>query len=764
MDKLKILGKTEQIGKKIVAIFSKILVKQNTAKLFCFTASFVLCAAKTGGEMSPFALAFAAGCKTHPIFATAGAIFGYLFIHGYSALVYIAATLICFAAGFAFKNSEIKEVQLMMPITSTISLICVKSALVLGQGLLPIILLLCEGAICLTVCALFAQPRNERVATHWNAVAIVCVLSVLLFPITLPGGMSIGRLVAALAGIVFAYLGGSTLGAVSGIILGACVDLSGASGPFFSATYGVSALIAGFFTRSNKVAAVLTWFSANLLATLWGIGNSLALVGLFEGFIAAVVFFMLPDQTLLKLSSIFERPKVPQSAVGINPASTVEHKLKDISLAVEQLGVAMHTALLPKQTNDGDIAKIFDRAADEVCRNCTRASSCWGNDYVSTFGVLSDTTTVLKHNHTLTVKDFPQHFIAKCIALPKLCTAINGEYKGYLRRRAAAKSEQGTHSLMRLQYSGIQGVLRDIATAVSGRPEHFPALELRVKNIVKAYASKAKVLVYSENGRMHTEINISVADSKLWDHDAFKNSLTLALGRKFLAPKSLKQGESVTYKYSQSEAYCVKIGHAAVQKKGEQQCGDSGMSLHTDDGRAIILLSDGMGSGKSASEASKRALELISGFVRSGCSLIESTRAVLPVLNARFEQWGFVTLDLLEIDLFTGNGEFVKYGAAPSFLLRDGKIRKISVDSLPAGIQLQSEQENRTVSLKFKSGDRVLLMSDGAWDDSADERFLKEISTLPTVEMAKKIVNRAIDSGGHDDISLMTVSFYKASE
>ena len=34
--------------------------------------------------------------------------------------------------------------------------------------------------------------------------------------------------------------------------------------------------------------------------------------------------------------------------------------------------------------------------------------------------------------------------------------------------------------------------------------------------------------------------------------------------------------------------------------------------------------------------------------MQSGCGLAESTAAVLPVLAARFEEWGFVTLDLWE--------------------------------------------------------------------------------------------------------------------
>ena len=46
--------------------------------------------------------------------------------------------------------------------------------------------------------------------------------------------------------------------------------------------------------------------------------------------------------------------------------------------------------LFAPTVNDGDAAKIFDRAADRVCGGCPRREQCWQRDYQTTRTALSD--------------------------------------------------------------------------------------------------------------------------------------------------------------------------------------------------------------------------------------------------------------------------------------------------------------------------------------------------------------------------------------
>lgn len=144
-------------------------------------------------------------------------------------------------------------------------------------------------------------------------------------------------------------------------------------------------------------------------------------------------------------------------------------------------------------------------------------------------------------------------------------------------------------------------------------------------------------------------------------------------------------------------------------RKNEKQCGDSICHFVTADGRQIVLLSDGMGSGSKAAEASERTLKMLKDLISAGVSLVAAAEAISPVLEAKFESWGFVTLDGIEINLVSGEAIFVKYGASPTHILRGDSQKAVWKQSLPAGLS----GEAAVLKVNLKAGDRVIMTSDG---------------------------------------------------
>ena len=59
------------------------------------------------------------------------------------------------------------------------------------------------------------------------------------------------------------------------------------------------------------------------------------------------------------------------------------------------------------------------------------------------------------------------------------------------------------------------------------------------------------------------------------------------------------------------------------------------------------------------------------------------------------DEWGYATVDLMCIDLFTGQTGFYKYGAAPSFIRTGKSVRRVKGISMAAGI-LAGEGRPRT--------------------------------------------------------------------
>ena len=74
-------------------------------------------------------------------------------------------------------------------------------------------------------------------------------------------------------------------------------------------------------------------------------------------------------------------------------------------------------------------------------------------------------------------------------------------------------------------------------------------------------------------------------------------------------------------------------------------------------------------------------------------------------------------MDICAIDLYTGEGEFIKIGAWSTFLLRDNKVKVIPSSSLPMGMLKQVDLE--TTRRQLMNDDIILMVTDGVTDSEA---------------------------------------------
>ena len=93
--------------------------------------------------------------------------------------------------------------------------------------------------------------------------------------------------------------------------------------------------------------------------------------------------------------------------------------------------------------NDENIARIFDRAADEVCVKCRFKNRCWNAEYVDTLSALNDATKAMIEHGSLTAEDIPDFFREKCVGLSAFVAAVNGELRALsYRRQLRARLEE----------------------------------------------------------------------------------------------------------------------------------------------------------------------------------------------------------------------------------------------------------------------------------------------------------------------------------
>ena len=73
---------------------------------------------------------------------------------------------------------------------------------------------------------------------------------------------------------------------------------------------------------------------------------------------------------------------------------------------------------------------------------------------------------------------------------------------------------------------------------------------------------------------------------------------------------------------------------------------------------------------------------------------------------------------LLELDLYTGEASFWKSGAAPTFVLREGNVFRLTSRTAPAGILPEADVQKTVFHLY--PGDVVVMVSDGVSDGGED--------------------------------------------
>lgn len=171
-------------------------------------------------------------------------------------------------------------------------------------------------------------------------------------------------------------------------------------------------------------------------------------------------------------------------------------------------------------------------------------------------------------------------------------------------------------------------------------------------------------------------------------------------------------------------------------------CGDTAWCGRLQDGRMMAALSDGMGHGERAALASQQTVELLRLCLDAGYTRRQTLTAVngMMLLSGHGER--FTTVDLLTVDLWSGQAALDKLGAAGSWLYQQGTLRQLTGDALPLGII--ENVESRECGLRLTDGDAVVLLTDGVEEAFRSKKALEEAIWLALEEDTPELAARSI--------------------
>jgi stage II sporulation protein E len=208
--------------------------------------------------------------------------------------------------------------------------------------------------------------------------------------------------------------------------------------------------------------------------------------------------------------------------------------------------------------------------------------------------------------------------------------------------------------------------------------------------------------------------------------------------------------------------YLLEVGISQAVCKGKRASGDYYSIMELKDGKQVIILSDGMGSGMRAQQESKATVSIIEKLLEAGFERDIILRTVNSLLQLRSSDEIFATVDLLLFDSICGQFELLKIGAAPSYLKKREKIKELGANSLPMGILHQIEAES--LHEVVEDGDLLLLFTDGLLETISIDGgggqewllgFLRQVDESTHAQFVADRLLDAVSAQPEDDITVI---------
>ena len=731
--------KNKSPQKSHVATLTKSLISKLSFSIFTYPAvfisSFLLSRATLLGTSSPFGLAATAalGAGKYSLFGLLGSILGYVSVsEKINSLKYIACLILIFTAHFVFSGTSLPKKKLFTPLTVIIPTLCINFVFLADGGfnLFDTSLSVFEvivAAISATLLSNILSPAREHplhLSTGLVTLAVGIVSS--LSDISIFGIVSPGRALSLLLIALCSFAGGAGAGAASGLLLGSAVSLTLIETEY-AIVFGVCGILIATFSRFGRVLALALSFalSACVCACL---DTSLVLSFLIEFTLAALLAFVFENTFTKRTRVIFIKDS---GRKDIHLRRYAAERLNLAAKAFKSLGNTISDLRGNKEAkNLNDVRSYFEKSSQTLCKKCSLWSICWDRDFQSTRDAFTKAGNAITKNGALTARDFPVYFSSRCLNTENFVNSVNREIFA-MRYQSKFNEEQTEYrKLLKRQYSDIAAVFEDISTDISNnaRFDEYAEAELRDELTRRGILCDAAVYRDSEN---HINIHICGRDlsSVVKNRDEFLPLFSKICNVRFGEPKYSPSKELDDIIIREQPRLCATFGAATKSRTASEQNGDSGSLFYPSNGHLSLLLSDGMGSGKLAAKESAGNIKLLSDLLRSGLSPKDALSTLQSALILRSEITGsFATLDLLSANLFTGEAKIYKLGGAPTYIKREKTVRRICSSSLPAGVTLGEKREPDVTPLALKSGDYIIMTSDGIAEGSDDVKLLEFLS------------------------------------
>lgn len=477
-------------------------------------------------------------------------------------------------------------------------------------------------------------------------------------------------------------------------------------------------------------------------------------------FLPVVVFLFTPDRAyeLFKAHALkFDEPEITREIINDERAA-LSSKLYAISDAFLQLENALANTEEPIEVEQYR-EKIADQTIETVCGSCEKSDVCHARGSKIPL-VIEKTVKTGVSKGKLTLADLPQELSDKCIKINDLSYEINRLTELLNDKREENERVRASKSLISMQASGVSDTLKSLAYSFAEKI-YFGRKNERTLFDATAYEGVVCKQIVREGKDYHV-----LFGKEKNDYNVVCNCISECENVKYRLFSKIDTGAGVFAVFKPAPLFDATFGLSQKTKYDSETSGDNFSLKRIDEGKFLVALCDGMGSGNKANENSLTVISLAENFFAAGID-----RDVVLSITSKISSCclgdGFSTLDCAIINLYTGECDVIKIGAAFGFIIGKEGARIIENNSLPLGILEQVEPTIK--SLTLSDGDSLIIMSDGISDaffsstDAVD--FLMRENCENPQTYADKIMNFALsltDNRARDDMSVLVVKVFKS--
>lgn len=727
------------------------------------------------GTISPFAIAFFAA--TFPkqkkvygiVFACLGILLGNF---GVLSLKYLGTIAIISAFSLLLRD-ELSRKPWLYALIAALANAANGIIYVLFDGLLVydvLKLILESSAIFLCYFAFYRAAAmlrtlsKRKVLENEETLSLVLLAAAVILSISaFPYGTAVAHTLAVLTVMILSLTGGAAVSTMAGTLLGLVISAADVLPAQVVGVYAICAMTSGLLRKYGKWGVCIGFLLTNAAVMLYFNSSLVTFITYYYILAASVILFLLPTQFLSLFGAVARTPGIH---AGDDPVTRTKEilngRLEEAADSFCNLSDIFKEVISEKTNTEArDTGRLFEKTAEKVCKNCSMSRYCWQKNYHSTLTMLEGLLPFMQERGQAADIDFPKNFQSDCLHFPDFINALNRNYEIYKVNLMWSGKVSESRTLVAEQFRNIAAILENIRSRLRSDISEDMRLENKIAAALDRKGITAdRICVTNADGYEVTMTAAACGGNHLC------STVTAAAVSEVLGVPMLRTerncGEQICkLRFREQERFCADVGLAQLARDKTDCSGDNYTFRLLADGKYVLALSDGMGSGTKASVQSNVAIELIKRLLGAGFDKETSLKLINSVLLAGTEE-SFATVDMCLINLYTGALEFIKTGAAYSYIKSADSISRVISTSLPSGIVEKTEPD---CELHYaKNGDFVILATDGVTEilerngEETINTILNDYNGNSAQSLADQILLEAIrlsDGKACDDMTVL---------